>query len=125
MSFTDPRAIDAAKRISITHEMLDETHRQIEKWGQQNWPMYTYPDVFDLCYDSDIIVTADYAKGVCDSKANSKELSWMDICNEEYLEAREEAVLGNKEALRMELIQIGACIISAIASLDRNGLEGA
>lgn len=123
MSFTDPKAIDAAKRIAITHEMLDETHRQIEKWGQQNWPMYT-TDIFDIAWCPQDI-TANAAKAICDDKANSGELSWLDICTEEYLEAREEAVLGNKEALRMELIQAGACIISAIASLDRNGLEGA
>lgn len=118
-------AYDSTKRINIANEMVAETDRQVEKWGQQDWPIYTRLDILDHNEEYGTQVTADNAKALCDFKAEDKSLSWFDICNEEYFEARDEALKGDKAALRMELIQIGACIISAIASLDRNGLEGA
>ena len=115
----------STKRMSIAFEVLDECTRQVEKWGIQSWPIYTQRDIFDHGVEFGEEVNADTARELCDHKSQIGELSWLDICNEEYLEARVEAVKGDKEALRVELIQAAACIISAIASLDKNGLEGA
>lgn len=129
MSFGNPEVASkghaGSKRMGIAFEVLAECDRQVEKWGIQSWPTYTQLDIFDHGVEFGTEITADSARELCDYKAQTGQLSWFDICNEEYLEARVEAVKGDKEALRVELIQAAACLISAIASLDKNGLEGA
>lgn len=115
---------DSSKRLAIAFELLDECTRQVDKWGEQNWPMYSQLDLFDHNQEYGVELTADNAKGLCDHKSGDRSLSWFDITTEEYLEARDEALAGNAEKLRAELVQTAACIISAIASLDRNGIGG-
>lgn len=118
------KAAGGAERINIAHELVEETNRQVAKWGVQDWPMYTRLDIFDHNQEFGTELNGDNAKACCEFKSDDRRLSWFDITTEEFLEARDEAVLGNKEKLREELIQAGACIISMIASLDRNGLDG-
>jgi hypothetical protein len=108
----------------MNHALLaqvgQEMDRQVAKWGEQNHPSSYGYDVLD----SVAYPTADDAKYLCDSITTGIEegvLSWTDIFLEEVLEAREEAVGGNLEALKEELIQCAAVALSWVESIERNG----
>lgn len=105
------------KSNKVLEEVFKEMEAQVNKWGEQNHASYTYPDVTE---DHNFI-NADEAKIVCDSKMDAGIGSWTDIFLEEALEAVDEAREGNKEMLRMELIQVAAVAVSWVMSIDRNG----
>lgn len=117
-------AIEEAKMIRVSHQIVDEMVRQVVKWGIQDHPMWKHDDIFGLAtlnenLDEDVLSTST-AKFICDTRLGAGECSWQDILNEEVLEARDEAIAGNAVALREELIQIAAVAASAILSLDRS-----
>lgn len=97
-----------------------EMERQLNKWGEQNHvSSYGYDVLDNVAYPC-----AQDAKDLCDGLAAGTEegvLSWTDIFLEEVLEAREEAMLGNMEALKEELIQCAAVALSWVQSIERNG----
>lgn len=95
-------------------EVADEMKRQLSKWGEQNHPSYTNGDAVGGG------VNADMAKLVCESKATHGRLSWNDIFLEEVFEARDEAIAGDLDKLRTELIQCAAVAVSWAESIDRN-----
>jgi len=109
---------DAGRQMVLV-ETGNEMSRQVEKWGVQNHPSYKHFDVLAMRGE---YVTAEAAKHLCDSRLNASECSWLDILNEEVLEARDEAIAGNTEALREELIQVAAVALSWVQSIDRNEL---
>lgn len=123
----EQRAILGASgaRRQIIEEVLNECHRQVVKWGLQRRPGYTQLDALDHAEHFETPVTTDMAKAICDLKIDDGTACWMDILLEEFMEARDEAKLGNKEALRVELIQVAAVVISAIQDLDRTEAENA
>lgn len=108
----------------MNHALLaqvgQEMDRQVAKWGEQNHPSQYGYDVIDCVAHP----TAQDAKDLCDGITAGVEqgtLSWTDIFLEEVLEAREEAVSGNLEALKEELIQCAAVALSWVESIERNG----
>lgn len=108
------------KRQLLLNRVAQEMQRQLDKWGEQNHPSTYGYDVLDSVAHP----TADDAKFMCDSITTGMEegvLSWTDIFLEEVLEAREEAVGGNNEALIEELIQCAAVALSWVQSIQRNG----
>lgn len=96
------------------HEVHGEMVRQVTKWGQQNHLSFTPGDVIGGA------VTAELAKMVCDAKSKNGRVSWNDIFLEEVFEARDEAIAGNLDKLRTELIQCAAVAVSWAESIDRN-----
>lgn len=105
------------KSNKVLEEVFKEMEAQVNKWGEQNHASYTYPDVTE-CHN---FINADEAKIICDSKMDVGNGSWTDIFLEEALEAVDEAREGNKEMLRIELIQVAAVAVSWVMSIDRNG----
>lgn len=109
----------------MTQELLarvgQEMERQVAKWGYQNHPSYFLPDVFEVSVEHDIELTTEFTKALCDERLSAADCSWQDIMNEELMEARDEAIAGNTEALKTELIQIAAVALSWIESIERNG----
>ncbi|WP_278939218.1 hypothetical protein [Pseudomonas helleri] len=105
------------KSNKVLEEVFKEMEAQVNKWGEQNHASYTYPDVTL----GQRVTNADEAKIICDSKMDVGNGSWTDIFLEEALEAVDEAREGNKEMLRMELIQVAAVAVSWVMSIDRNG----
>ena len=116
-------AVANAGRREIVKEILDECLRQVQLWGVQNRPAFTR---FDAIEHAEVFVTrldTDLAKGLCDFKMNDGSASWNDIILEEYMEARDEALAGETDKLRVELIQLAAVIVSAIQNLDSRARE--
>ncbi len=109
----------ASARINIGAEVLEECDRQVEKWGLQRRPGYTFMDALDHSERFERPVTTDDAKAICDFKIDDGTCGWIDILLEEFMEARDEAKAGRRDALRTELIQVAAVVVSAIQDLDR------
>ena len=100
--------------MSVLEEVGAEMSRQVSKWGQQNHKSFTTGDVIGGT------LRADFAKTVCDSKSRHGLVSWNDIFLEEVFEARDEAINGDLDKLRTELIQCAAVALSWVESIDRN-----
>lgn len=111
---------DFYKRQLLLSRVAQEMQRQLGKWGEQNHASsYGYDVLDDVAHP-----TAQDAKDLCDGLSAGiieGELSWTDIFLEEVLEAREEAVGGDMEALKEELIQCAAVALSWVESIERNG----
>jgi len=114
------------KMVGVTYEALCEMESQVAKWGWQDHPSYKHTDVFG--YMETFIKlgiprlyrpATEVAKNLCDTRLSAEECSWLDILNEEVLEARDEAISGDDEALRKELIQVAAVALSWVMSIDR------
>jgi hypothetical protein len=95
--------------VDILADIADERHRQDEKWGERHWPDGTHAN-----YESD----ANGARWICEHYAESGELTWADILNEEFREARAET---DWPKLRKELIQVAAVCVAWIEDGDQRG----
>lgn len=105
----------------LLHKVGEEMGRQVAKWGHPDHLSYFLPDVFDVCGAQGIDLSTEFAKALCDERLGAAECSWQDILNEEVMEARDEAITGNTEALKVELVQIAAVALSWIESIERSG----
>lgn len=116
----------SAARSYIGQEVLAECDRQVTLWGVQRRPAYTDMDALDHAerFPYSVLDTS-LAKSLCDFKMQDGTASWQDIIAEEFMEARDEAKKGDLSALRVELIQLAAVIISAIQDIDRTEAENA
>lgn len=115
------RARLEAVNIRLSDEVVMEMGRQLDIWGAQDHPSYKHDDIFATVQYKEA-PPEDYtalAKFMCDVRLGASECSWQDILNEEVLEARDEAIAGNDDTLREELIQVAAVALSWVASLDR------
>lgn len=117
--------ICAIARENIAVEVLHECDRQVVKWGLQRRPAYSDMDGLDHAERFEVALTTDMAKAICDFKIEDGTACWIDILLEEFMEARDEAKLGDIAALRMELVQVAAVVISAIQDIDRTQQEKA
>lgn len=115
----------AGARRQIIEEVLNECHRQVLLWGLQRRPVYNGIDVYDHVERFGGVIDTEMAKAICDLKMADGSASWTDIITEEHLEARDEAVKGDRAKLRTEWIQQAAVLISAIQDLDRTEAENA
>lgn len=113
----------ASHRTGIAEDVLRECDRQVELWGVQHRPAFTHFDAIEHAETFSTAMDTDLAKGLCDFKMNDGTASWNDIILEEFMEARDEAMFGNEDALRVELVQLAAVIISSIQDLDRRTSE--
>lgn len=107
------------ERYRALYEVNCEMAAQVKAWGVQNHKAYVYPDIFDKVENTPHHITTDCAKMVCNVRMSEGGVSWQDILNEEFMEARDEAIVGNPVALREELIQVAAVAMSWVQSLDR------
>lgn len=113
----------AVRRIDVVEDILEECERQVKKWGVQEHPAFTHFDAIEHSETFSAELTTDLARGLCDFKSEDGKVSWNDIMLEEYMEARDEAMFGNEDALRVELVQLAAVIVSSIQDLDRRKRE--
>lgn len=96
------------RKLSIAEEILSETDRQLDQWGEQN-----HPDGTGLSED---VRRADHAKKLNDTFVKLGALTWRDILLEEVYEAFAET---DPERLREELIQVAAVASSWVEAIDR------
>lgn len=119
---------------NVLHDILQERHRQNEKWGEQNHPDGTGPDeqpLLEVWYHAtgspdplEDFSATDLAKAATEStdeKAGSGyELTWTDILLEEVFEALAES---DPAKLRTELIQVAAVATQWVEAIDRRNTK--
>lgn len=99
-------------RDEVLNEVYFERVKQEERWGEQN-----HPDVVSgMVY---WISPGDHFKEITEDRASRGRCSYTDILLEEVAEAIDEARAGDKEKLRVELIQVAAVATKWIEKLDR------
>ncbi len=106
---------------AVLTEVMHERRRQHKKWGEQNHPSGTGPDV-------EIVVSEGHrqpawiadknAKVYTDVAAKDGTLTWRHILLEEVFEALAE---DDPAALRTELQQVAAVAVAWMECLDREG----
>lgn len=116
------KAVTAVKRMgalactdSVLHEVLEERQAQDAKWGEQNHPDGTGPDVGDDGIDLRR-AAADQHREHCQRAAALGLVSWADILEEEVAEALAES---DPAKLRTELVQVAAVAVAWVEALDR------
>ena len=93
--------------VALT-DVSRERVRQVQKWGVQTRPDGTSADLYEeMAYD---------AKQLTDSRAADGSLTWVEILDEEVLEAFAEE---DPDKLRTELVQVAAVALSWVEDLDR------
>ncbi|MEV0441850.1 hypothetical protein AB0I84_06065 [Streptomyces spectabilis] len=94
---------------TVLDEIRTERARQDAKFGEQNHPDGTAADFTARAM-------RDSARVVCESKAARGALTWVDVLDEEYWEARAET---DPAKLRAELVQVAAVAVAWIEAIDR------
>lgn len=104
---------------SVLAEVRAERSRQDAKWGQQNHPDGTGPDVEWLCTVFDTEATASELaqnfRAVCKSNGPDRD-NYLDILLEEVAEAFAE---DDPARLRAELLQVAAVAVQWVEAIDR------
>ena len=105
----------------ILNEILEERERQDKEWGIQNYPSII-PTIKSSSEASDYYgVPHEYvAKSNCDEACRANSLTWADILVEELAESINSPDDSHR---RKELIQLAACCVANIESIDRNLLN--
>lgn len=117
---------DLTRSLKALFDVIEELERQDKKWGEQNHPNGTGPDVypFDGIDDVEQMEPCDIdattlmvrAKGSTDFRARINSVTWRDILLEEVFEALAEDVPWK---LREELIQVAAVATQWVEAIDR------
>lgn len=101
--------------VGVLQEVQDERARQNAKWGVQNHPDGTGPDVGGKGVSKAL---ADNAKSITDREAKEGKLTWRHILMEEVAEAFAES---DPKKLRTELVQVSAVATQWVEAIDRRG----
>lgn len=104
--------------INVQEELV----RQEERWGEQNWPDGTGPEVLDANSGEWFAHVAASAKYLCDRAAADGCLTWRHILLEEVFEAMAESDEGS---LLTELNQVAAVAAQWRKSIRRRQIRRA
>jgi hypothetical protein len=106
----------------VEREVRDELERIHQKWGEQNHPDGTGPDVTFIVgkLDRDMAWLAGVFRGACDMANEAGCANWRLILLEEVFEAMAEE---DPTALRAELIQVAAVAQQWVAAIDRRAAQ--
>lgn len=122
-SWTDIDGVCSACITTVLSDVQAEENRQDAKWGEQNHPDGTGPDVpvlADLLRDgTDAAWLAVQATEATDVKARDGAVTWRDILLEEVFEALAES---SPEKLRTELVQVAAVAAQWVKAKDRQAV---
>lgn len=99
----------------VLTEVRQERASQEAKWGQQDHP-FLYNPGRPLLWGN--VHSEALAKRMVDDLAKDGMLDYAGIVTEEYHESLEAKT---PEKQREELLQLAACCVAAIESIDRNG----
>lgn len=89
-------------------EVLEERHRQDQRWGQQNHPAEVWTQILGEEFGE-----------VCNA-ALAARFAAFDA--EESRVSHEEWALGLRNATRSELLQVAACAVAWVQAIDREGV---
>lgn len=98
------------------HEVELERDAQDAKWGEQNWPDGTGPNIPWPLFVGDGTAAANRARERCDGNKAKGILTFRDILTEEVAEAYAES---DPVKLRAELIQVAAVACKWAEAIDR------
>lgn len=112
--------LDYSATTEVLWEVLNERDEQHHKWGEQNHPDGTGPDVRESAASAmgapTFGVLADAARLYTEHAAEYGRLTWADILREEFREALAES---DPERLRSELVQVAAVAVAWVEAIDR------
>ncbi len=107
----------APETFAVLVEVSAERAHQDAKWGQQNHPDGTGPDVpLSIRRLLDAAEAAFDARHQVEASAKAGTLTWLEILSEEIFEALAES---DPAALRAELVQVAATAVCWIEAIDR------
>lgn len=95
----------------FAYDIDAERQAQITKFGDQHHPDGTVDDFTSR-------TMRDSARMICEARAARGAVSWVDVLDEEYWEARAET---DPAKLRAELVQVAAVCAAWIADIDSRG----
>lgn len=110
-----PQPLGTPATPRVLAEIGYERTRQDAKWGQQNHPDGTGPDL-ETPPGWTAAELADAARNSCQRRAEMGIGTWSDIFTEEACEALAES---DPARLRAELIQVAATAVNWIEAIDR------
>ena len=104
----------------VLGEVFEERGRQDARWGEQNHPDGTGPDVDHEAPGNFYFAGEglELARDLIDAHVEDGDLAWIDILDEEYWEVAGE---GDTQKLRTELIQLAAVAVAWVQAIDRRG----
>jgi hypothetical protein len=108
------------QRINVLSEIGIERINQDSKWGEQNHPNGTGPQVQLLDALTSYNSLRAVAKAQTDLRASAGTVTFADILLEEVIEALAES---NPQALRAELVQVAAVAAQWIEAIDRKAAD--
>lgn len=111
-----------AQQWETLDEIAAERERQDAKWGQQNHPDGTGPDVRwqpGIQSTATAAVLADALRARCKAHAASGVVTFLDILMEEVAEAFAES---DPAKLRTELVQVAAVATAWVEAIDRRDI---
>ena len=123
---------------AVTNTLADvfiERLRQLAEWGVQSYPSLDsalvqrvqtlrdagYPDRYavGMVVRHHAMPRADDARDLCELRARTGHVSWVDILVEEVAEAIEAATLhGEGDELRAEVVQVAAVAVAWLEAID-------
>lgn len=112
-----PRKVDPVARVLA--DVVAETTRQDAKWGEQNHPDGTGPELVPLPAGLEGLSAHSlslWAREVTDMNAAEGSVTWRDILLEEVFEAIAEE---DPARLRVELVQVAAVATQWVEAIDR------
>ncbi|ADJ47892.1 hypothetical protein AMES_6067 [Amycolatopsis mediterranei S699] len=111
----------ASQTFTVLAEVSAERAHQDAKWGQQNHPDGTGPDVpLSIRRMLDAADAAFDARHQVESSAKAGTLTWLEILSEEFFGALAE---DDPAALRAELVQVAATAVCWIEAIDRRARQ--
>lgn len=108
---------EQAAAVSVAIEIIQERARQHTKWGEQNHPNGTGPQLV-WAYSGPAAYVAETARAECQRLSAEGLVTFADILLEEVAEALAE---GDPAKLRAELIQVAAVAAQWVEAIDRAG----
>lgn len=105
---------------SIFNEIYEEREKQNTKWGEQNHqsvdPLLLKRESERMCEEYEI-PSENRAKFICQNAAKYGNITWSHIVVEELAEV---VSCKDENLRREELVQLAACVVAWIESIDRN-----
>jgi hypothetical protein len=119
--FPEPAKRDSLDTLHVLAEVLEERHRQDEKWGVQNHPVFTDLSDIPLVDQAEREHLANWMKRHNHRAVKEGVIGWDTILAEEIAEAYAEVGdHGEPNNYRGELIQVAAVVVAMIENLDRD-----
>lgn len=118
-------SVELARRATsatVANELLAQHETNLQRWGEQSHPLvHRDPSGSWSLTSYGIWLPVSALQARCDDRHRRGCGAWADILVEELAEAFDAAARGDVDGARGELVQLGAAVVAAIESIDREG----